>query len=129
MTPSEEFRQQVAEMAAGERWIIDGTFMSSLDLRLPRAEGVIFLDFPTLICLRRILQRVFEYGKSPRPDMAKGCNERLDMEFIRYTFTFRCKIRPGLVDRISTYYRGSSLIELKSPAAVSDFLEHLKSGH
>ncbi len=127
MTPSDEFRRQVTKMIAGDRWIIDGTFMSTLDLRLPRAQAVIFLDFPTPICMLRIIKRVFKHRTSTRPDMAEGCNEKVDIAFFRYTLSFRRKVRPELVEKIGMYYRGSCLIELRNPAAVAEFVEHLKS--
>jgi adenylate kinase family enzyme len=129
VTPTEDFRKQVAEMVVRDEWIIDGTFMSSLELRLPRAEGVIFLDFPTPICMRRIFQRVFEHRKSSRPDMAEGCSERVDLVFFKYTLTFRRKIRPSLIEKINRYYRGSCMIKLKNPAAVAEFVDRLKSGY
>ena len=44
--PSEAvlFRARVAEVAARDAWIIDGNYSNHLDLRLPRAEAVIWLD-------------------------------------------------------------------------------------
>ena len=45
-TPRPEWRAKVAELAAGERWIMDGNYDSSLDLRLPRADTVLWFDYP-----------------------------------------------------------------------------------
>ena len=62
MTPRAEWRAKVAELAAGERWIMDGNYDSSLDLRLPRADTVLWFDYPTLRCLRRALWRVADHA-------------------------------------------------------------------
>jgi adenylate kinase family enzyme len=40
-TPRQEWRARVSELAARERWIMDGNYDSSLDLRLPRADTVL----------------------------------------------------------------------------------------
>lgn len=42
---------------AGERWIIDGNFSSTLLLRAYRADHVIFLQRPRLLCLWRAFWR------------------------------------------------------------------------
>lgn len=47
------------------RWIIDGNYGSTMELRLTACDTVFLLDYPTGICLEGIRQRA---GK-PRPDM------------------------------------------------------------
>ena len=96
-TPRPEWRAKVGELAARERWIMDGNYDSSLDLRLPRADTVLWFDYPMLRCLRRAMWRaVTTYGRV-RPDMAEGCPERIDLEFLRYIWTFNAKQRPRVV--------------------------------
>ncbi len=46
MERPEYYRRQMG-IVAGESWVIDGTHGSSLDLRLPRAKTVVYLDFPS----------------------------------------------------------------------------------
>lgn len=43
-TPRLNWRAKVTELAAGERWIMDGNYDSSLDLRLPRADTALWFD-------------------------------------------------------------------------------------
>jgi len=102
-TPRQEWRERVAELAAGERWIMDGNYDSSLDLRLPRADTVLWFDYPMLRCLRRAMWRaVTTYGRV-RPDMAEGCAERIDLEFLRYIWTFNAKQRPRVVAALARF--------------------------
>src|SRR5262245_42711291 len=54
ITPEPEWRSKVAALAAREAWIMDGGYSASLDLRLPRADTVIWFDYPRARCLRRI---------------------------------------------------------------------------
>lgn len=102
-TPRQEWRERVAELAAGERWIMDGNYDSSLDLRLPRADTVLWFDYPMLRCLRRAMWRaVTTYGRV-RPDMAEGCAERIDLEFLRYIWAFNAKQRPRVVAALARF--------------------------
>ena len=56
-TRPEQFRARLAEAAAKESWVMDGNYTSHLDLRLPRAEAVIWLDLPRYIYLPCTLSR------------------------------------------------------------------------
>ena len=90
-------------LAAGDRWIMDGNYDSSLDLRLPRADTVVWFDYPMLPCLRRAIWRVVtSYGRV-RPDMGEGCPERFDREFLRYIWTFNAKERPSVVASLARF--------------------------
>jgi len=45
------FQQRVADIGATENWIVDGSYFDTLDLRVPRADWIIFLDIPKYVCL------------------------------------------------------------------------------
>lgn len=73
MPEGARWQEKVRSLVAGERWIIEGTFTSTLDLRLPRADAVVWFDFPRGRCLWRAFMRAARsYGRA-RPDMAPGC--------------------------------------------------------
>lgn len=87
----------MAAAAAGERWIIDGNYGSTLAPRLARADLVLWLDLPTLLCLWRVARRALGGLGRVRADMAPGCPERLDPEFLVYVARFRADGRPRVV--------------------------------
>lgn len=63
----ETFRGLVREAHAGDRWVSDGNFaLATFDLRLPRADRVIWLERPRWLCLWRGSLRVFRSGESHR---------------------------------------------------------------
>ncbi len=101
ITKRDVWRPKVAALAAGERWIIDGNFGSSLDLRLPRADTVVWFDYPRLKCLRRALWRSAKSYGRVRADLAQGCPEKFDLDFYRYIWGFngveRSSIQRGLM--------------------------------
>ena len=69
----ETFRALVRDAHAGESWVSDGNFAAAtFDLRLPRADLVIWLERPRGLCLWRALRRVFRSGERHRPaDLGK----------------------------------------------------------
>lgn len=91
-----QFLALLQEALEGERWIIDGIYASSLAQRLRYCDTVLFLDYPRLVCLFAALWRVLtSYGKN-RPDMADGCPEHFDWEFLQYIWRFKKKTRPAV---------------------------------
>lgn len=85
----EEGRAELAEVLAGERWIIDGNYGSTLPMRLSRADTVVWLDYPTWLCLGRAFKRWWQYRGRARPDMTEDCPENLNLEFLLYVLNFR----------------------------------------
>lgn len=124
-TPRTEWRAKVVELAARERWIMDGNYDSSLDLRLPRADAVVWFDYPTLRCIRRALRRAANsYGKV-RPDVGAGCPERFDMEFLRYIWTFNGKQRPRVAAALAQHGRHIDPVVFRRDADAARFLAAL----
>ncbi|MBT8221299.1 MAG: AAA family ATPase, partial [Bacteroidia bacterium] len=99
--PSKEEWEQIAtDLASGDQWIIDGNYGGTMDIRIPRADLILFMDYPTHSCISRIIKRTWKYHGKVRPDMAPGCPERFDWEFLHYTATFRMTKRAGILDRL-----------------------------
>jgi adenylate kinase family enzyme len=69
----EEWNEHVGELVRGARWILDGTYSDTLDLRLAAADAVIFLDASRWTCLRRVLLRTLRSCGRERADRAPGC--------------------------------------------------------
>jgi adenylate kinase family enzyme len=102
-TPRELWRARVAELVRADDWIIEGNFDSSLDIRLPRADTVLWFDYPRRITLPRIAKRlVMNYG-TVRPDMGLDCPEKVDFEFLRWVWNFPAEARPQIVAARAKY--------------------------
>lgn len=85
----DEGRAILADVLAQDRWIIDGNYGSTLPMRLERADAVVWLDYPTALCLGRVFKRWWQYLGRARPDMTEGCPENLNLEFLHYVLAFR----------------------------------------
>lgn len=80
---ADEWRVQVAGLAARDAWIMDGSYSSTMDLRLPRAHAVVWLDLPRRVYFPRVVWRSLRSYGRVRPDLGPGCRERFDPSFFR----------------------------------------------
>ncbi len=111
-TPRPLWREKVAVLAAEPRWIMDGNYSGSFDIRMPRADTVIWLDYGRSLCLRRVLHRTLKnYGRS-RPEMAQGCPERIDFTFLRYVWSFPAKHRPLIVAALDKFAAHATVVRV-----------------
>lgn len=100
--PRDEFDALLAEAMEGERWIMDGNYCRTIGMRLERADTAIMLDYPTYVCLFRVIKRfVFNIGRT-RPDMTEGCPEKIDLEFLGYVLKFRRNERKRVMELLSS---------------------------
>jgi adenylate kinase family enzyme len=122
-TPREEWRRVVEELVQRDAWIMDGNYGGTLDLRLAACDTVLFLDFPPLVCLWRILKRRVQFHNKSRPDAGCDCPERLNWEFLRWIWTYRRKRRPKILEKLSAAAaQGKQVIVLRVPKAVENFV-------
>jgi adenylate kinase family enzyme len=61
------FRAALAELHAGDAWISDGNFaLATFDIRLPRADLIVWLEPPRWQCALRAVRRVVRPGEPHR---------------------------------------------------------------
>ena len=53
----EDFDKQLAKILQKDEWIIDGNYISTMELRLSLCDTVFFLDYPTEFCLGGVRAR------------------------------------------------------------------------
>jgi adenylate kinase family enzyme len=129
-TPDGDFDQIVARLIERDRWIMDGNFGRTLPSRLARADTVIHLVFSRWRCLWRICNRVllncnFNYE---RADMAAGCGEQWDWEFIEWVWKFRRDVHPRNVEMLAKFAQRVKVVTLTTPGEVAAFIRDLKCG-
>jgi adenylate kinase family enzyme len=125
----EEWAATLDEALRQPAWIMDGNYGNSLTRRLPHADAVIALDYPTALCLWRAVKRVVTSSGVVRTDMAPDCPERFDAEFLRYICLFRKQQRNKLFAALDAF-PGPKLI-LTAPRQihrVNEFLLPQSSG-
>lgn len=82
----EEQKSMVLEfLNSHNSWIIEGNYSSLyLQRRLTESDIIIIMQFNRFSALYRVIKRYLKYRGTNRPDMAVGCNEKIDFEFIKW---------------------------------------------
>ena len=117
--PRDEIDSLIATAVAEERWIMDGTGLSSFHLRLPRAEAVIWLRMPRYACLYGAISRVFRYFGRSRPELPAGCPEHLSLEALVYIWNFERDAVPLIETALRDYGLVNSTVTIRSREAAS----------
>ena len=110
----EEWRERVSALAAGPRWVMDGNYASTFDLRVPRATVIVWLDVPRWRCALSVLWRVAKnYGRT-RADLGPDCIERFDRSFMRWIWSYPTKMRPKTARMLERLRPDQRVFVLKS---------------
>jgi len=99
-------------LAAADDWIMDGTYVSTLDSRLDRAEVVVLMDLPTRTCLRAVVLRRLRHRGPTRPDRLGA--ERITVGFLSYVVRFRRVARDRMLAAIATHRRQVPVVLVRS---------------
>jgi len=119
MLPREEQVVRQQAMIADDRWIIDGNYDSSMELRFAAADLVIFLDLGRVACLVAAARRT---GKA-RPDLPDYLVEprafsRDFFDFARWIWGFPNTGRKAILD-LHQKFPGTNFLRLKSRQEVN----------
>jgi adenylate kinase family enzyme len=126
-TPKPLYLERLAAVVAQDRWIIEGVNTSTLDLRLPRTDLLVWLERSRFACLWRVARRIASSYGSIRPDMAPGCPEQLpDLEFLTYMWTFGNRIAPRIEAAIDQHRMWERTVRLTSDDDAEAFLAILE---
>lgn len=110
------------DAAARDAWIMDGNYSGTLNTRLAVCDTVIFLDLPRTLCLWRVIKRSFKYRGRTRPDMAAGCEERIDPEFLKWVWRYPQRSRPRVLDLLEKNADRLVIVHLRSTMEVKQYL-------
>lgn len=124
--PKPVYLARLEAVVAQDRWIIEGVNVSTLDLRLPRTELMIWLERGRIACLWRIARRVMSSYGVVRADMAPACPEGLpDPEFLTYIWTFPRRIAPRIEAAIDRHGMRDRVVRLGSDREAQAWLDRL----
>ena len=121
--PPAEWRTLLETLVREPRWIMDGTYESTLHLRLPAADSVVIVERSRVLCLWRAFVRAVLLRRRPRPDAPPG--ERFTVAFVRYIWRYARNTRPVMADVLARQGAGKTVIVLRGSADEQRLLRDL----
>jgi|SRR5947209_1608812 len=126
-TPKPEWEKMVRELTQRDSWIIDGNYSGTLDIRVEACDTLIFLDVARTVCLWRAFKRVLLYRSSRRPDMAKGCDERFSLQFMKWIWDYPKRTRPKVLRLLKENSQTKNMIRLRTQYDIERFLADMQA--
>jgi adenylate kinase family enzyme len=124
-TPDDEWDRKLAALLQRPEWVMDGGYHRTFPERLAVADAVLFLDLPPALCRWRIVRRIAGSFGRVRPDLAPGCPEQIDREFLRWVWAWPRDVRPQLLKALEETPAGVLRKDLRSSAEVRELLDSL----
>lgn len=115
----EDFLERLQNVLVLDKWIIDGNYGSTIELRLKECDTVFFLDYPVEVCINGVKQR---QGK-PRSDIPWIETED-DAEFLEFIRNYSTQSRPKVLELLNNYPQKDVFI-FKSRKEADEYLNNM----
>ena len=113
----EVFFERLQNVLKLDKWIIDGNYKGSMEMRMKECDTVFFLDYPVDICVDGIKKR----KGTPRPDMPWIETED-DEEFLKFIRNYNMQNRPQVMELLKKY-SDKNIYIFKNRNEAEQFLE------
>lgn len=107
--PMDKFAEVQRELVAQPRWVIDGNYNSTLQIRLEACDTVVLMDVSTAAALWGVFSRQIRHGAGHR---GNGVHNRIHWGVIKYVSTYRHKMRPRVMTKIEQFASGHADVVL-----------------
>lgn len=126
MSSKDEQKSIINDILDKNQWIIDGNYSATLEMRIAKADTVIFIDRNRIICLFNVLKRYMHYKGRSRPDMHDNCPEKIDFEFLHWIWTFNKNRKPKIIKTIADVQNTKNVVILKNNRQINYFLKSIQ---
>ena len=123
-----EIDEKILKAASENKWILDGNYSRTLQARLDRCDMVIYLDFPRWFCILSAICRYLKNAGQIRPDMAEGCPEKIDWEFLCWIWTYNGKHREKFLEMLGCMPE-EKVVVLKNRREVNRFVNQWRENN
>ncbi len=122
----DEAHRMVHDFMENPEWVIEGNYTKfEFERRLEEADKVIMVDLPRLACFVRAWRRYIRFRGKSRPDMAEGCQEKMDLEFMWWIlWKGRTREKRAAFRQVAEQYPEKTVV-LKRQKDIDRYLEGL----
>ena len=114
----EEFDQRIQEIFATDKWIIDGNYNRTVEMRLKECDTVFLFDLPTEVCLQGATERLGK-GRYDLPWIEK----ELDHEFEGFIKEFSKTSLLKIYELLDKYKENRNIFIFKSREDADEYLK------
>ena len=114
------FLERLHNVVELDKWIIDGNYGSSIELRIKECDTVFFLDYPVEVCIDGIMQRK---GKT-RSDMP-WIETEVDEELLEFIRNYNTQSKPKVLKLLKKYSE-KDIVIFKSRKEADDYINKVK---
>lgn len=118
----EEFDRKLNELLKKDRWIIDGNYIRTVEMRLKECDTVFLLDYPLELCLSGARSRI---GKK-RPDLP-WLEKEFDEEFRQFIMDFPGNELPKIYEILKRYENEKNIYIFKNREDASKYLQSMEN--
>jgi adenylate kinase family enzyme len=98
--PLDQFADVQRELVGQPRWVIDGNYHATLQVRLEACDTVVLMDVSTVAALYGIVSRQIRHGAGHQ---GNGIHNRINWTVIKYVAGYRRTMRPRVMARIEQF--------------------------
>ena len=117
-----EFDIKLNEILKEDEWIIDGNYSRTYEMRIEKADTIIFLNYPLEVCLEGVNNRI---GKK-RNDLP-WIEEEFDPDFKAWIINWFEEELPKTKETLNKYKDSKNIIILESRKDADEFLKLMQS--
>jgi len=121
------FEKKVLERIKTAQWIIDGNYTNSMELWIKDADTIFYFDFPVWRCLWSVICRRIIFHGQKRSDVAKGCNEVLNLKFLKFIWNFPKNNTPKIESILTKQPKEKKIVRFKNYKEIELFLKNIST--
>lgn len=119
----DQWRDKISHLASKDRWIMDGDFSDTFDIRFSRADAVIDLAYSRFRCLFRAMKRLVFAVPEGRSDLPEGCRESLDTSLLKWIWNYPVANRPRIEEALQKWGKHVQYLKFTSPCHLDRWLK------
>lgn len=118
----EDFDAGLQEMLARDRWIIDGNYQRTLEVRMEACDTIILMDFPLDVCLEGAASRI-----GTRREDLPWVEEEFDEEFRQWIVDFPQDTLPKIYALLEKYRDRKNVLVFHTREEADTYLRKIES--
>lgn len=114
----QKFLMALDKMLTHKKWIIEGCSISTLEMRFAKADTIIYFRFSRLLCIGRLLKRVWIRDQAL---LSTGCANTVNWLLLKYIWNFK-KEKESAIEALHKQYPHVNFLVFKTPKQSTQYI-------